>query len=77
MLRLFAKQEVDIETSVENSISGPMSVTQTFKIMAVREGAYSRKIMRFGVKVCEFEHWVAIYYLWTFGEITTFSVKWD
>lgn len=57
MVRLFAKQEIDIETSVENSISGPMSLTQTFKIMAASEGAYNRKIMRFGVKVREFEHW--------------------
>lgn len=57
MLRLFAKQKIDIETPVENSISHPMSLTQTFKIMAAREGAYSRKIMRLGVKVSDFECW--------------------
>lgn len=56
MLRLFTKQKIDVETPVENSISGPISLTQTFKIMAARKGAYSRKIMRFGVRVSEYEH---------------------
>lgn len=56
MLRLFAKQKIDIETPLENGISDPMSLTQTFKIMAAGEGPYSRKIMRYGVKVSEFEH---------------------
>lgn len=77
MLRLFAKQEIDIQTPVENSISGPMSLTQTFKIVKAREGAYNRKIIRFGVKVSEFEHWCHHVLSWTFGEIITFSVKWD